>query len=71
MAELELQEQYDLLVVKYTNLLRLAMEGLQSCAACKGSGYVKFGLVTDKERETLNCNICERPALRKFIKGGG
>lgn len=70
MAEPELQEQYDLLLVKYTDLLRLAEEGLRSCAQCKGSGYMKFGLITDKERDTFKCDNCGRHALRKFMKDG-
>lgn len=64
----ELQEQYDLLLVKYTDLLRLAEEGLRSCV-CKGSGYMKFGLVTDKTRDIVDCDNCGRPALRGFIEG--
>ncbi len=68
MAEVELQEQYDLLLVKYTNLLRLAEEGLRSCV-CKGSGYMKFGLVTDKERDTFDCDNCRRSELREVIEG--
>ncbi len=69
MAELELQEQYDLLLVKYTNLLRLAEEGLRPCATCKGSGHMKFGLITDKDRDILKCDNCGRPALRELIEG--
>ncbi len=62
-----LQEQYDLLLTEYKALLVLATEGLKSCSTCKGGGEMKWGLVTDARLETVACNSCGRPILKKFL----
>lgn len=68
MSELTLQQKYDLLLEKYTYLLTLAEKGLEPCATCKGSGSMKFGLVTDPDRGVFPCDSCGRPVLKQFIE---
>jgi len=71
MSEETLQKKYDQLLEKYHYLLVLAEKGLESCARCKGSGTMKFGLVTDAERSLFPCDNCGRPTLQHFIETTG
>lgn len=68
MSDFTLQQKYDQLLEKYTHLLKLAEKGLEACATCRGSGSMKFGLVTDPDRETFPCDSCGRPILKQFIE---
>ena len=68
MSDFTLEKKYADLLEKYTHLLKLAEKGLESCATCKGSGTMKFGLVTDPDRAIVPCDNCGRAELKHFVE---
>lgn len=68
-APLALFEFIDSLTKAESNILKEICEiGLKPCAECKGSGKIKWGLVTDVHRKIVDCPTCQRKQLHEALE---